>query len=99
MTSNELIRVQQMFIEFNEKLATKEIRMKLSATIKKVIKEYGFVRKDNDNVIELKLHPEPSLSPELSIGLTTDNKIWICDDSLWRTIEGIYENEQERRTY
>jgi len=96
---NELMAIQRAFNQFDGKSETKELRKELTETIRKVVEQYGFVRKDKNGVVELKLHPEPTLSPEISIGITTDRKFWVCDDSLWRTIEGLHEAEQEKVEY
>ena len=35
------------------------------------------------------------MTPDLVIGVDNKRNIWICNDGLWRTIEGFHEWELE----
>lgn len=97
-TSAQMIKVQEKIAKFDGK-PIKENRKELYQTIQELVSKYDFIRKDKNKTVELKLHSEPSLNADIIIGVDNSNNIWICDDSFWRTIEGVYEHEQELRAY
>lgn len=70
-----------------------ENRTKLSDLIKKTITQ-GFDREDKENVVVLsKYH-----GMDIMIGVG-DGKIWVNTDGLWKTIYGLYEQDQEQEAY
>lgn len=73
-------------------------RKKLYETILKSINQYGFERKDVNKEVHLRYYSHPSMNPDITIRVN-NNKIFTLTDCFWRTIEGIYEQEQERKAY
>lgn len=93
-TSKKLIKIQQKFDKFKGKPLDKN-RKELYKLIVEVVQSGDFIRKDEGRLVNLWYKVSQGMTPDLVISVDKKRNIWICDDSLWRTIEGFHEWELE----
>jgi hypothetical protein len=92
-TMDELLTIQSRLSDFHEKQATPQVRKELSGFIKTLTNEHDMVREDKDKVVHLwtsQFYKDHGMSSDIEIYGATGT-IYVCDDSLWRTIKGLDE--------
>jgi hypothetical protein len=93
---------QKQFDGLNGQDLSDESRKKLAKLVKDAQNKGGFYRKDENktvNLYHLKESMLHGMAADISVGITEDYKIWVCDDGLWGTMTGYYEKEAERKAY
>lgn len=101
-----LNKMVDAFSKFDGKPAD-AVRQELHKTIKKFESgEYGwkFYRKDDTETKRVKLWAyqetlEHDMHPDFEIGVDENNKVWIQNDILWKTIFGLKEQMEEESAY
>lgn len=90
---DELLEIQEKLSKFHDLKITPQVRKDLSTFLKSLTEEHSFIRDDEGKVVRLwtsRYYKENGMSSDIEIYRTNDT-IYVCDDSLWRTIEGLNE--------
>ncbi|MNK38788.1 hypothetical protein D3C87_573840 [compost metagenome] len=101
-----LEKMVNVFAKFDGQHVEK-VRKELHKTIKKFESgEYGwqFLRKDDEETKRVKLWAyqetmDHNMHPDFEIGIDENNKIWIQNDILWKTLYGLKEQMEEESAY
>lgn len=78
---------------FNDKLLTPQLRKELYEYIVHLTTTFNIIREDKDSTVQLwvtQSYRDHGMSPDISIQVL-DRVIYVNDDTLWRSIEGLNE--------